>query len=273
MVIFMNPKYDLLLEILRGIGDTAAAFSGGADSALLLKAASDALGNGVLAVTADSCAMPRSEAAAARAFCEQYGIRQTVLDFDMMQIPAMQTNPRNRCYDCKKALFTQILSLAAENGFSRVIEGTNADDPAEDRPGMRALAELHVRSPLREAGLTKAEIRQISREFGLPTADKPSGACLATRVPFGEAVTPEKLRQIEQAEEHLHRLGFLQCRVRLHGGLARIEILPEQFVQIIQPETRQQITEALKQCGFSYISLDLEGYRSGSMNRTINTEG
>lgn len=269
----MNQKYEALLTVLRRYDGAVTAFSGGVDSALLLKAAQDAYGGNVLAVTADCCAVPRSEAAAARAFCAQYGIRQTVLEFDMMRIPAMRTNPPDRCYACKKELFRRILDIAKANGFSQVIEGTNADDPAEDRPGMRALAELGVCSPLREAGLTKAEIRQLSRAFGLPTADKPSGACLATRIPFGEAVTPEKLMQIERAEEHLHRLGFLQCRVRLHGSLARIEIMPEQFVQIIQPEIRQQITEALKQCGISYISLDLEGYRSGSMNRTIITEG
>ena len=245
------------------------AFSGGVDSTFLLKAAHDVLGDKAIAVTAKSCSFPEREFRETIQFCEREGIRQIVITSDEMALSEYVSNPKNRCYYCKKELFTKLRQVAAENGAAYVAEGSNVDDMGDYRPGLQAVAELGVKSPLREVGLTKREIRELSQALGLPTWDKPSFACLASRVPYGETITAEKLRRVEQAEQLLHDFGFRQARVRVHGTLARIEVEPTEFARLIQPEVRDTVTSRFKQYGFAYVSMDLQGYRTGSMNETI----
>ena len=265
----LREKYDALIRSLKALESVAAAFSGGVDSALLLFAAGEALGSRAAAVTAITPAFPASEAEDAERFCSLYGIRQIKAEFDLMSIPQFRENPPDRCYHCKKALMSALKATAAEQGFMQLAEGSNTDDDGDYRPGARAVRELGILSPLKEAGLSKDEIRQLSRELGLPTWDKPSYACLATRIPYGDSITPEKLRMAGQAEELLHRLGFLRSRVRVHGQTARIEIMPGQFQEIMQPEVRESIVRRFRELGFAYISLDLAGYRTGSMNEIL----
>lgn len=262
----LEKKYQTLLGMLQSLGNVAVAFSGGVDSAFLLRAAKEALGEQVMAITAQSPAFPESEARDAQEFCECYGIRQITFSFDSLKIPEFRSNPRDRCYHCKKALLTEMRLLITENGFDTLAEGSNMDDTGDYRPGMRAITELGIISPLKEAGFFKEEIRALSHSLGLSTADKPSYACLATRIPYGDEITREKLGRIEQAERLLHELGFRQARVRVHETLARIEIMPEQFEKIMQSDIREKITRQMKAYGFSYVSLDLQGYRTGSMN-------
>lgn len=260
-------KYAALLDFFKGRGKAAVAFSGGVDSSLLLYAAGQGA-DGVLAVTAGCCSVPRRELAEAVAFCERYGIRQKVAVIDQLRIPGFAENTPERCYFCKKVLFTELLRAAAEEGACFLAEGSNTDDLRDYRPGLKAVAELQVASPLREAGLSKAEIRLLARHFGLPVWDKPSFACLASRIPYGERITERRLSMAERGEQLLLELGFRQFRVRLHGDdTARIEVLPEQFGLIMQE--RETIAERFKEYGFTYVSLDLQGYRSGSMNENI----
>ena len=256
-------KYGALKASLAGLGRAAVAFSAGVDSALLLRAAHDALGENALAVTARHRAFPQREFDAARDLCAALGVRLLAVEFDELAVPGFAENPPDRCYLCKKALFGAILSAAAAEGFPLVCEGSNLDDEGDYRPGMRALAELGVKSPLREAGMNKAEIRALAKALGLPVWDKPAYACLATRIPYGETVTPEKLARIEAAENVLADLGFRQRRVRLHGGLARIELEQEQIPRLADPALRRQIDEALRALGFRHVTLDLGGYRTG----------
>ncbi len=263
----LQDKQKKLYEILGAFDRVAVAFSAGVDSTFLLKSAHDVLGDRVLAVTGRTVSSPQREIQEAIAFCKSAGIRHIVMDVDQMSIRGFADNPSDRCYHCKKALFSGFMDTAAKQGFAPLIEGTNADDAPDDRPGMRALQELGVRSPLREAGLTKPNIRALSKEAGLPTWDKPSFACLATRIPFGEPITPQKLAVIDEAEQTLFDHGFRQVRVRMHGKIARIEIEPSQFQKIIEPELRQQIDRKLTALGFSYVTLDLGGFSSGSMNK------
>ncbi|MCC8098552.1 MAG: ATP-dependent sacrificial sulfur transferase LarE [Clostridiales bacterium] len=258
----------LKAELLR-LGSTAVAFSGGVDSAYLMYAAHEALGDEAIAVTVRSSAFPRRETAEAEAFCAQAGIRQVWVDLDVLEIPGFAENPPDRCYLCKRQLFHRIQAVAAEQGMASVSEGSNLDDEGDYRPGMRAIAELGVASPLRAAGLTKADIRALSREAGLPTWAKPSLACLASRFAYGETITREGLDRVDQAEQLLSELGFTQARVRVHGAMARIELLPEEFPRLMEPETRIGVVQALRGLGFTYVALDLQGYRTGSMNEIL----
>lgn len=255
-------------ELLR-LGSTAVAFSGGVDSAYLLHMAHETLGDRAIAVTVRASAFPRRETAEAEDFCARRGIRQVWVDLDVLEIPGFAENPPDRCYLCKRQLFRRIQDVAAEQGMAIVSEGSNLDDEGDYRPGMRAIAELGVASPLRTAGLTKADIRALSREAGLPTWAKPSLACLASRFVYGESITREGLERVDRSEQLLAELGFTQARVRVHGTMARIELLPEEFPRLLEPENRTRVVQTLRGLGFSYVALDLQGYRTGSMNETL----
>ncbi|MCD8020786.1 MAG: ATP-dependent sacrificial sulfur transferase LarE [Clostridiales bacterium] len=262
-------KYQKLQSYIRELGSLAVAFSSGVDSTLLLKVAADVLGDQVVAVTASSCSFPKRELEEAKAFCEKEGIRQIIVESEELNIEGFRQNPRNRCYLCKHELFEKILKIAEENGMAAVAEGSNMDDMGDYRPGMIAVKELGIKSPLRYAELTKDEIRQLSKELGLPTWDKQSFACLSSRFVYGETISEEKLGMVNRAEQFLLDLGFRQLRVRIHGTIARIEVLPEEFPKIMAEDVREQIYAELKEIGFSYVTLDLRGYRTGSMNETL----
>ena len=262
-----HEKYQSLLRILSSYESLAVACSGGVDSSFLLSAAREALDERILALTADSVLVPRAEIRDAAVFCQTHGIRQKLINMDVLSVPGVADNPPHRCYYCKHGLFERMLREAAEEGFSFLAEGSNVDDAGDYRPGMRALAELGILSPLREAGLNKAEIRQLAKEKGLNCWDKPSAACLASRIAYHEPITVEKLSAVEQAEELLKSIGLRQCRVRIHEKLARIEASPEKFPLLL--ERSEEIVDKLKALGFSYVTLDLEGFRSGSMNELL----
>ncbi len=266
----INDKYQVLKNYINSLESVAVAFSGGVDSTLLLKTAHDVLGDKAAAVTASSSSFPERELNESKKFCAENNIRQIIIHSDELNIPGFKDNPKNRCYLCKKELFTQILETARENNLAYVVEGSNLDDLGDYRPGLQAIEELEIKSPLRAAGLSKAEVRELSWELGLPTWNKPSFACLASRFVYGEKITEEKLKMVAQAEDLLISLGFRQVRVRIHENIARIEILPEDFSLIIQEGTRIKIYNTLKDLGFSYVTLDLKGYRTGSMNEVIN---
>lgn len=260
----LAAKLERLKNFLRELGNVAIAFSGGVDSTFLLKIAHETLGDKVIALTAASVFVPRREVDAAKKFCADENIRQIIFSADVLNVDGVKENPENRCYLCKRALFENFLRLARENNFAHVVEGSNVDDDGDYRPGMRALAELEIKSPLKVAELYKSEIRALSREMNLPTADKPSMACLASRFVYGELLTAEKLSAVETAENFLLDAGFKQFRVRVHGKLARVEILPEDFSRLI--EMRAALVDKIKSLGFVYVTLDLQGFRSGSMN-------
>ncbi len=271
-IISLHEKYQNLQSLLASYGKLAVAFSGGVDSTFLLYAAKGVLPGNVLAVTGISGSFPVRETKEAEEFCRKHGIPQKFVKIDEMSIKGFAENQPDRCYLCKKEIFGGLIRAAAEEGITVVAEGSNVDDDGDYRPGHIAIRELGVRSPLREAGLTKAEIRQLSAQLGLPTASKPSFACLATRFPYGERITKEKLQMVDAAEQYLLDLGFAQLRVRMHGDMARIELLSSDFGRFMQEEIRIPVYNKLKALGFSYISLDLAGYRTGSMNEVLSEE-
>lgn len=266
----LHEKKKHLEDYLRSLGSVAVAFSSGVDSTFLLKTAHDVLGSRALAVTARSCSFPARELNEAKAFCESEGIEQIIVDSEELDIEGFRQNPKNRCYLCKHELFSKIRAIAAERGIACIAEGSNVDDEGDYRPGLIAVAELEVKSPLREAGLTKAEIRELSKELGLSTWNKQSFACLSSRFVYGETISEEKLSMVDRAEQRLLDLGFHQVRVRVHGDLARIEIDRAEFAKMSASDTADQIARYLHELGFLYVTLDLDGYKTGSMNRTLD---
>ncbi|MGI6686561.1 MAG: ATP-dependent sacrificial sulfur transferase LarE [Bacillota bacterium] len=263
------PKEKLarLKENINSLQQLTVAFSGGVDSTFLLKVAHEVLKDRLLAVTARTTTFPDREFREAEDYVKCLGVNHRVLLFDEFQVPGFSDNPSDRCYLCKKELFSQIKKLSQENGIDHVADGSNQDDLSDYRPGMKALQKLGIISPLKEAGMTKNEIRVLSREMGLPTWNKPAFACLATRFPVGDKITREKLQMVDKAEEYLQGLGFLQVRVRCHSNLARIEVAKEARHKFFDADLMDQIAEEFIKIGFTYVSMDLQGYRTGSMNK------
>lgn len=265
-------KYEKLKSIIKDCGKIAIAFSGGVDSTFLTKVAKDVLGENAVAVTISSILVTDDELKEADDFCKAENIEHLIYNADVLSIPRFENNPPDRCYICKKAIFTNVQNLVGERGISVIAEGTNVDDDGDYRPGMRAIKELGVRSPLKEAGLTKAEIRELSCMLGLKTWNKPSCACLASRFAYGEVINKDKLDMIYSAECYIRSLGFEQFRVRLQDGIARIELRPADIQKFIENGIKDKVSEKLHALGFKYVSLDLDGYRLGSMNEVLNRQ-
>ena len=269
-MISLTEKNAKLREFFKQTGSAVIAFSGGVDSTFMLASGAPVLQkHNLFAVTAVSSFFPQTEKTEAEAFCCRLGIRHIFLPVDILKVEGVAQNPQNRCYLCKYALFTQIKRCAYEYGIDCVCEGSNMDDLGDYRPGLQAVAELGIKSPLREAALTKQDIRDLSKNMQLPTWNKPSFACLASRFVYGEKITAEKLSMVEKAEHFLQSQGFQQFRVRLHGTMARIEILPQDFDKMTEATMREKIYTEFTNYGFSYTTLDLRGYRTGSMNETV----
>ena len=265
----LQDKLDSLEAIIRDLGSLAVGYSGGVDSSLLLAVAHEVLGDKALAVFASDASVPERELKEATSFCEERGIRIIVCEVDPLQEESYRNNSPDRCYFCKRGIFTKIKEIAEENGIEYVAEGSNTDDLGDYRPGLRAVEELSVRSPLREAGLSKADIRQISKAMGLPTWNKPAYACLASRFVYGEEITREKLHMIDLAEQFLIEHGFCEERVRMHGNIARIEVPEKDIARIAADDIREKVYNRFKEIGFAFVTLDMHGYHTGSMNDTL----
>ena len=266
----LTAKRDRLLELLASYGSCAVAFSGGLDSTVLAKAAQLALGEKAVAITGVSASLAAGELDECRELARLIGIRHEVLDTDELANPEYQKNTADRCYHCKIELFGQVEKAAGRLGLAVVADGSNRDDHGEHRPGIRAAKEQRVRSPLADCELTKPELRQLAADWELPAWDKPATPCLSSRIAYGERVTPERLAMVDRAERFLREHGFRPLRVRYHkGDLARIEVSPESIGRLVDPDFRRQVVEALKSAGFKYVSLDLEGFRSGSLNEAL----
>ncbi len=262
-----RKKFRTLQNYLKELGSVLIAFSSGVDSTFLLKTAHDLLGDHCIAVTAMSCSFPKRELEEAKKFCNEEGIRHIVVESEELEIEGFCENPRNRCYLCKRELFEKMIEIAKQENMAAIAEGSNMDDNGDYRPGLNAVAELGIKSPLRYSHLTKDDIRTLSKEMGLNTWDKQSFACLSSRFVYGETISKEKLAMVDQAEQLLLDLGFHQLRVRIHDKMARIEVMPEEFEKLLK--NRVEIIKSLKEYGFSYITMDLQGYRTGSMNETM----
>lgn len=263
-------KYNRLKDILSGMDSVLVAYSGGVDSTLLLKCAADVLNKKVLAVHAQAPIHPEDERRYAVHEAQKFGIDMKIVDFKGWTDPDFKSNTPQRCYICKKNLFQQLKEMAARLNIPYILDGENADDENDFRPGSRATRELGIRSPLMEAGLTKADIRELSQILGLDTWNKPSQACLASRFPYGRAIEEKELKKVEEAEKFIKELGITQVRVRHHGPLARIEVPPSEFLTILHENYRDKITAHLKSIGFTWIAMDLSGYRTGSLNESLS---
>lgn len=264
-------KHEKLKEILKNMKSVVVAFSGGVDSTFLLKVAHEVLGERVLGITIRSEVMGEHEVKRAVKFVQKWKIPHRIISISCMKNAEFVQNSSLRCYICKKDDFAPMIDIAREEGYDHVLDGSHAQDKDDYRPGLKALEELNIRSPLKEADFVKEDIRLISKEMGLSTWNKPSAACLASRIPYGMEITQTALVQVDRAESLLRSLGFTQVRARHHGQIARIEVPPEEFRQIVDEKTRKQIVRRLKQLGFDYITFDLEGYRTGSLNEVLDS--
>ena len=265
----LQEKLTRLEEYIRGLGSLAVGFSGGVDSSLLLVVAANVLGDKAMAITGVDASIPERELKEAKEFCKEREIRHIICKVNPMKEESYRHNSPDRCYFCEHGIFTEIKKIAAENGIEYVAEGSNMDDLGDYRPGLKAVEELSVKSPLREAGLTKQDIREISKALGLPTWSKPAYACLASRFVYGEEITEEKLRMLDQAEQFLIEQGFLEERVRIHGNIARIEVPAKDIERLASEEIREAVYEKFKALGFMFVTIDMKGYKMGSMNATL----
>lgn len=268
----LDEKLELLKDIIRKKGSAAVAFSGGVDSTFLIRVAKEVLGDKLIAVTATSSTYPERELNEAIKYAKDFGVKHIIISSEELDIEGFANNPKNRCYYCKKELFTKVKEVALENGVEYVFDGSNLDDNGDYRPGMQAAKELLVVSPLKEAGLTKKDIRDLSKEYGLATWNKPAFACLSSRFPYGNKITLPKLKMIDKAEQFLLDMGIKQVRVRHHGEIARIEVAPEEREKFFNIEFMDKISYKFKEIGFIYTTLDIAGYRTGSMNEVLKEE-